>query len=63
LNIYIAKKIKQCNKCKDLLDSTIHPAPGEGNPDSPLVLIGEAEGQEESKQGRPFCGPAGKLTQ
>ncbi len=34
---------------------------GEGNPDSPLLLLGEAPGREEDEQGRPFVGRAGKL--
>jgi DNA polymerase len=34
---------------------------GEGNPDALLVFIGEAPGQEEDKQGRPFVGEAGQL--
>lgn len=32
-----------------------------GNPDSPLVFIGEAPGAEEETQGAPFVGPAGQL--
>lgn len=34
---------------------------GEGNPDAQLMFIGEGPGQEEDKQGRPFCGRSGKL--
>ncbi len=34
---------------------------GEGNPRSPLVLIGEGPGEQEDLTGRPFVGPAGKL--
>lgn len=34
---------------------------GEGNPTSPLVLVGEGPGDEEDKTGRPFVGRAGKL--
>ena len=34
---------------------------GEGNPFSPLVLVGEGPGEEEDKTGRPFVGKAGKL--
>jgi len=34
---------------------------GEGDPGSPLVLIGEGPGDEEDKSGRPFVGRAGKL--
>lgn len=34
---------------------------GEGNPHSPLVLVGEGPGDEEDRTGRPFVGRAGKL--
>ncbi|MDR3690101.1 MAG: uracil-DNA glycosylase [Fimbriimonas sp.] len=34
---------------------------GEGNPVSPLVLIGEGPGETEDKMGRPFVGRAGQL--
>ncbi len=34
---------------------------GEGNPLSPLVLIGEGPGDNEDKLGRPFVGRAGQL--
>jgi len=34
---------------------------GEGNPQSPLVLIGEGPGDNEDKLGRPFVGRAGQL--
>jgi uracil-DNA glycosylase family 4 len=35
--------------------------PGEGNPDAEVMLVGEAPGASEDKQGRPFVGRAGKL--
>ena len=34
---------------------------GEGNPDSNLVIIGEAPGEDEDLSGRPFVGRAGQL--
>ncbi len=34
---------------------------GEGNPLSPLVLVGEGPGDNEDKTGRPFVGKAGQL--
>ena len=34
---------------------------GEGNPGADIVFIGEAPGEEEDNQGRPFVGRAGKL--
>ena len=33
---------------------------GEGNPDSDILLIGEAPGRDEVKQSRPFVGMAGR---
>ncbi|HEV2815203.1 MAG TPA: uracil-DNA glycosylase family protein, partial [Solirubrobacteraceae bacterium] len=35
--------------------------PGDGNPDAEVVIVGEAPGASEDKQGRPFVGRAGKL--
>ena len=34
---------------------------GDGNPDADVVFIGEAPGEKEDIQGRPFVGAAGKL--
>ena len=34
---------------------------GEGNPDAQFMIIGEAPGQKEDEQGRPFIGRSGKL--
>lgn len=33
---------------------------GEGNPESPIVFIGEAPGEKEAEAKRPFVGKAGK---
>jgi uracil-DNA glycosylase len=33
----------------------------DGNPTAPLMLVGEAPGGEEDRQGKPFVGPAGQL--
>ncbi|MDX2112254.1 MAG: uracil-DNA glycosylase [Alphaproteobacteria bacterium] len=33
----------------------------DGNPDSGLMIIGEAPGAQEDLQGIPFCGPSGAL--
>lgn len=43
-----------CNEATNLV-------PGEGNPDADVVLIGEAPGASEDKQGRPFVGNAGRF--
>lgn len=34
---------------------------GDGNPDAQLMIIGEAPGADEDKQGLPFVGRSGKL--
>src|SRR5260221_12751272 len=34
---------------------------GEGNPDAQFMIIGEAPGQKEDEQGRPFVGRSGKF--
>ncbi|KKM11427.1 hypothetical protein SY88_09210 [Clostridiales bacterium PH28_bin88] len=34
---------------------------GDGNPASPLMLVGEGPGAQEDQQGIPFVGPAGRL--
>jgi len=33
----------------------------DGNPQSPIMFIGEAPGEEEDRQGKPFVGASGKL--
>ncbi|HIQ48255.1 MAG TPA: uracil-DNA glycosylase, partial [Aquifex aeolicus] len=54
------KQWKECTRC-DLHKSRAQVVPGDGNPYSPLVFVGEAPGEEEDKQGRPFVGRAGQL--
>ena len=43
-----------------LADAT-HMVFGEGNPAADLVFVGEAPGEHEVREGRPFVGPSGKL--
>ena len=33
----------------------------DGNPSSKIMIVGEAPGAEEDRQGRPFCGASGQL--
>jgi len=53
------KWFTQC-KC-ELKKSATQPVPGDGNPESEIVFIGEAPGKSEDEQGRPFVGAAGKF--
>lgn len=38
-----------------------HAVIGEGSLDAAIMFVGEAPGQNEAKQGRPFCGAAGRV--
>jgi DNA polymerase len=49
-----------CQAC-GLAERRTHVVFGEGDPLSPLVLVGEGPGEEEDKSGRPFVGRSGKL--
>ena len=47
-------------KC-ELKKTAIQPVPGDGNPESLIVFIGEAPGKSEDRDGIPFIGAAGKF--
>lgn len=49
-----------CEKC-GLAATRTHTVFGKGDPDSPLMFIGEAPGEKEDLSGQPFVGAAGKL--
>lgn len=49
-----------CTKC-GLADTRKNVVFGEGNPESPLMIIGEGPGATEDATGRPFVGRAGAL--
>ncbi len=51
---------KTCQACP-LAERRNNVVFGEGNPQSPLVLVGEGPGDNEDKTGRPFVGRAGQL--
>ncbi|MFD1796490.1 UdgX family uracil-DNA binding protein [Paracoccus aurantiacus] len=50
----------RCTRC-DLCHAATRTVWGEGNPKADLMIVGEAPGDQEDLQGRPFVGPAGKL--
>jgi DNA polymerase len=56
----IADQVARCRLCK-LGDGRARAVPGEGNPNTKVMFVGEAPGFYEDQQGRPFVGPAGKL--
>jgi uracil-DNA glycosylase len=56
----IAEAVASCRRCP-LYSTATNPVPGEGNPDADLMCVGEAPGENEDLQGRPFVGAAGQL--
>ncbi len=56
----LEKMIKACSRCP-LGRTRTTAVPGEGNWQAELMFVGEAPGEEEDKQGRPFVGRAGQL--
>jgi uracil-DNA glycosylase family 4 len=56
----LAEQASDCTAC-DLSEKRTNVVFGEGNPNSPLVIIGEGPGETEDKTGRPFVGRAGVL--
>jgi uracil-DNA glycosylase len=56
----IADEIRGCTRCP-LSSGRTRTVPGEGNPLSDVLLVGEGPGAREDATGRPFVGPAGQL--
>lgn len=55
----IEETVRACTKCR-LSISRKKAVPGEGALHPRVMIIGEAPGEEEDLQGRPFVGPAGQ---
>lgn len=54
------EEIKRCQKCR-LSNSRINSLCGEGDPNAKLMLIAQAPGENEDKEGKMFIGPSGKV--
>jgi uracil-DNA glycosylase family 4 len=54
-------KLKKRCKCCELCGGRTHVVPPEGDPNSPIAFVGEAPGETEDREGRPFVGRAGKV--
>lgn len=57
----LKNEVAACTRCKELADSRTQTVFGVGNPNPRLVIVGEAPGANEDKQGEPFVGRAGQL--
>jgi DNA polymerase len=56
----LRKELEECQDCP-LVSTSTRVVFGEGNPCSPLVLVGEGPGEREDLEGHPFVGRAGQL--
>jgi uracil-DNA glycosylase family 4 len=56
----IAAEVRACTLCR-LHETRTKAVPGEGNPDTEVVFVGEGPGYNEDREGRPFVGRAGAL--
>ncbi len=54
------KQVEECRLC-GLCRNIHHKVPGQGDRNSPLMLIGEGPGRDEDEQGLAFVGAAGQL--
>lgn len=54
----ILEELEKCANCP-LLGTPF--VPGEGDPEADLMIVGEAPGQAEEAEGRPFVGKSGNL--
>jgi uracil-DNA glycosylase len=56
----IAAEVRACTNCR-LHQTRTRAVPGEGDPDTEVVFVGEGPGFNEDRLGRPFVGRAGDL--
>ena len=56
----IAAEVRTCTRCR-LHETRTRAVPGEGDPDTEVVFVGEGPGFNEDREGRPFIGRAGDL--
>jgi uracil-DNA glycosylase family 4 len=56
----VAAEVRGCIRCP-LAKGRMLAVPGEGNPHTDVLCVGEGPGGREDATGRPFVGPAGQL--
>ena len=56
----IAAEVRACTRCR-LHQGRTNAVPGEGDPSTEVVFVGEGPGEQEDRQGRPFVGASGQL--
>lgn len=56
----VAEDVAACTACRSLAAKRKNTVFACGNPTAPIVLVGEAPGEQEDVRGITFVGPAGK---
>lgn len=56
----VAAEVRVCTACR-LSTTRTHAVPGEGDPATVVLFVGEGPGRDEDLQGRPFVGRSGQL--
>ena len=56
----IAAEVRVCTNCR-LHETRTKAVPGEGDPETEVVFVGEGPGEHEDRQGRPFIGASGQF--
>jgi uracil-DNA glycosylase len=56
----IDEEVRACTACR-LHEGRTRAVPGEGDPDTEVVFVGEGPGFNEDREGRPFVGRAGGM--
>lgn len=57
----LCEQVAGCSVCPELVANRTQTVFGVGNPQADWLVIGEAPGAEEDRQGEPFVGRAGQL--
>jgi DNA polymerase len=56
----VAAEVRVCTRCR-LHETRTKAVPGEGDPSTEVIFVGEGPGMNEDREGRPFVGRAGGL--
>lgn len=57
---YLEQRMKD-SPCSSMYEDATQIVFGSGDPDAPMMLVGEAPGAQEDKMGEPFVGRAGSM--
>ncbi len=55
----LKQRIRECKKCR-LWETRINALPAEGNYNTKVMLVAQAPGENEDREGKMFIGPSGK---